>query len=393
MDKKRLGNIFLIVFIDLFGFGLILPLLPYIGVEYGASPGLIGLISASYPAAQMLGAPILGSLSDKYGRRPILLISILGTAIGYVILGLSNAIWMLFLSRIIDGLTGGNISVAQAYITDITDEKDRAKGLGLIGAAFGLGFIFGPAIGGIISQNFGFSATAYVAVALSMISWLGVLFWLPESLTEEVRATLSNRPARKLINFRELFEAMKRPVVGPLLVIRLGQGLAFNTFQTIFSLYALERFNLNAGQTGGILAYIGVLIVFVQGVAIGPMTKRFPENKLLMAALIALGVGLLGYGLAPTLWILIIAMIPMSFGAGVFNTTINSILTKKVTPEEVGGMLGISSSIESSTRVISPAASGFLLGISPTIPGVVGAIIIALLLPIAWRSLSSPNML
>jgi len=164
MNNKKLVSVILVVFIDLLGFSLILPLLPYYAATFGANGFVTGLLVASYAAMQFVGAPLLGRMSDRYGRRPVLLLSIAGTSIGFLVLGFANALWMLFASRIIDGLTGGNLSVAQAYISDVTDAKDRAKGLGLVGAAFGLGFIIGPVSGGLLSQ-WGYAVPAFAAAA------------------------------------------------------------------------------------------------------------------------------------------------------------------------------------------------------------------------------------
>ncbi len=387
MERRRLFNIFLIVFIDLLGFGLILPLLPFYADQFGASPTVIGFLVASFPAMQMVGAPILGRLSDRYGRRPILLISILGTAAGYVLLGFANAIWILFASRMLDGLTGGNISVAQAYITDITDEKNRARGLGLIGAAFGLGFVFGPAVGGLLSV-YGFAVPAFAAAGLASLNWLAVLLWLPESLTKEARDSLASRDTGSDFKLSALVEALGRPRVGPLFTLRLGMGLAFNTFQTIFPLYALERLSLDARQTGYILAYVGVLIVLVQGVAIGPITRRFREADLLIGSMALTGAALAGWALTPNVPVLLVVMLPMAVGAGVYNTVINSTLSKAVYPEEVGGTLGLSASIESLTRVISPSASGYLLGaFGAAVPGLAGAAISATMVVFGLRRL------
>lgn len=383
MDKKRLFNIWFIVFIDLLGFGLILPLLPFLANDLGISEGTIGLIVASYPAAQMVGAPILGRLSDKFGRRPILLISIFGTAIGYLVLGVADTVALLFLSRIIDGLTGGNISVAQAYITDITDAKNRAKGMGMIGAAFGLGFIIGPALGGLLSKD-GFLLPALVSTGFATLSFLGVLFFLPESLTEEAKQRIAAQPARKAFDINALAQALRRPRVGPLLTLRIGQGFAFNTFQTIFSLYALTRFDITSRTAGFILAYIGVLVVLVQGVGIGPLAKRFEESQLTVAAMAFLSVALFGYAIAPTLAFLLVAMVPMAIGAGIFNTVINTSISKAVYPEEIGGTLGLSNGAESFTRVFSPAASGYLLAINTAIPGLIGGALAAILVPYAY---------
>jgi DHA1 family tetracycline resistance protein-like MFS transporter len=409
MDKKRLFNIFLIVFIDLLGFGLILPLLPFYAESYGATPTLIGLLTASYAAAQLIGAPWLGRLSDRYGRRPVLLISILGTFLSLLLLGgaeflgtwlagtLNNGmasssqiytfiLVLLFTSRILDGLTGGNISVAQAYITDITDERSRASGLGLIGAAFGLGFIFGPAVGGFLS-GFGYSVPAFAAAGLAGINLISVYLALPESLSLEDREKniVRNKPA---FSFQSLYEALTRPRVGPLLQIRFFFGLAFSMFQTIFPLYALYRLGLDATQTGFILTYVGILAAFVQGFAVGRLVNRYPENRLILVSSAVMGVALAAWAVTWNVWVLLVVLAPIAFAGGVLNTVLSSSLTKSVHNEEVGGILGLSTSVESTTRVIAPSAGGFLLGqVGTWAPGLVGTLLMAWVTIFAWRKL------
>jgi DHA1 family tetracycline resistance protein-like MFS transporter len=360
MNNRKLITLFLIVFIDLLGFSIILPLLPFYAETFGATPIQIGFLVASYAAAQLVGAPLLGRLSDRFGRKPVLLISLGGTFIGFLILGFANSLWMLFLSRILDGFTGGNISVAQAYITDVTDESNRAKGLGFLGAAFGLGFIIGPAVGGILSV-YGFALPAFVAAGLSLISILGVLLFLPESLTDEERANLANQERQKF-SVRNLWQAINRPRVGPILNVRFFYGLAFAIFQTIFPLYALYRFGLDARSTGFVLTYVGILVVFVQGFLVGWLASRYDEYRLIFLATVLMGVSLFAWAIVPNIVALLIVLAPLAFAAGILNTLLNSTLSKAVYPEEVGGTLGLSASLESLTRVISPTAGGFLLG-------------------------------
>ena len=390
-NKKQLLSIFLVVFIDLLGFSLILPLLPYYAKTFGANPTLIGLLVAAYAGAQLIGAPILGRLSDRFGRRPILLISIAGTILGFIILALAQSLWVLFLARILDGLTGGNISVAQAYITDVTDEKNRSRGLGLIGAAFGLGFILGPAIGGILGQ-WGFAIPAYVAAGLATINWVLIAFWLPESLTVERRKAIANMQ-RVPFTLNALMGTLRRPLVGPLLHSRFFFGLAFSAFQSIFTVYALERFNLSATNTGYILAYVGLLSAITQGGLIRFFTARFTDRQILIASTAVMAVGLLGWAVAPSVIFLLIVLIPIAVSGGTLNTILNSALSKSVSPLEVGGTLGLSASLESLTRVIAPLAAGLMVSnLGTSSPGIVGALLLVWLVSYIWRNIGrEPN--
>ncbi len=403
MKNTRLLTIFIIVFVDLLGFGLILPLLPYYANSYGANAIVVGLLVASYAAAQLIGAPLLGRLSDRYGRRRILLISVAGTAIGFLLLGLADPLgrWLssllapqaanlfiiglLFTSRILDGLTGGNITVAQAYIADITDETNRAKSLGLIGAAFGLGFIIGPAAGGALSQ-FGYAAPAFVAASIAALNLLAIYFFLPESLTGELRDAALRR-SRTPMTPRALIQALRQPIIGPLLHVRFFYGLAFATFQTIFSLYA-QAIGLNSQTTGYVLAYVGLLSVIVQGGLIGLLTKRFRENWLIITALWLMGGGLLAWAFTSTLPVLLVVLLPIALSGGVLNTVIQSAITKSVSREEVGGMLGIAASLEAASRVAAPTIGGFLLGSLGTwAPGVFSALLMAWAVSFAYRNI------
>lgn len=398
MKKARLINIFIVVFVDLLGFSLILPLLPYYAEKFGASATVIGLLTASYAAASLIGAPLMGRLSDRFGRRRILLLSVAGTFIGFLLLGLAEPIGrsiavlaaaasingfvlsILFVSRMVDGVTGGNITVAQAYISDITDEKNRAKGLGIIGAAFGLGFIIGPAVGGLLSR-WGYGVPAFAAAGLSLINLISIFFFLPESLSEE-RRSINNAQKRPPFTLKALITAFNRPKVGPLLHVRFFFGLAFSMFQSIFSLYAASKLQLSTQTTGFVLAYVGILSVLVQGIGIGLITKRFKENAIIITALWLMALGLIGWAVTPNLPTLLIVIVPLSLGGGTLNTVLNSAITKAVTREELGGTLGISTSLESLTRVISPSVGGYLLGnLGAWAPGIVSA---ALMLWAIW---------
>lgn len=384
--NKRLLNVGLIVLIDMLGFALIVPLLTFYADSFGATELQTGLLVSSYALMQMIGAPILGRLSDKYGRRPVFLISIFGTFIGFLILGFANSLWWLFASRILSGLTAGNISVAQAYIADVTDEKNRARGMGMIGAAFGIGFILGPAIGGTLSV-YGFAVPAFVAAGLTFINLIAVYFWLPESLTEERRAELASQKKAD-VSFKALIVALQRPLVGPLLWVRFGFAVAFNSFQTVFPLYVLYKFDLNAQQTGYILAYLGIVLVVMQGGVIGPLSERFKESNLLVIFLTFALVGMIGWAFTPNVTLLLVAMFPMAIGAGSFNALINSAISKAVTRDEIGGMLGFGAGLESSTRIVMPALASYLLGAYGTsTPGYLGSVVMFIVVVYAYVNL------
>ena len=407
MKKSQLLPVFLVVFVDLLGFGLILPLLPYYADAYGATPIVVGLLTASYAAAQLIGAPLLGRLSDRYGRRPILLVSIFGTFVGFVMLGVAEwlgnglASWLglaasanafilsiLFASRILDGLTGGNISVAQAYITDVTTDENRAQGLGMIGAAFGLGFIIGPATGGLLS-TYGYAVPAFAAAGLALLNLVAVYFYLPESLTPEKRMEMATyKSEQPSFSLRSLWQALNRPRVGPLLNIRFFFGLAFSIFQTIFALYALYRLDLDARATGFILTYVGFLSVIVQGFAVGKLSNKFKENHLILVSTLLMAGSLFAWAFTPNVIVLLIIMAPLAFAGGILGTILNSALTKVVYPEEVGGTLGLSASLESLTRVIAPSLGGFLLGqVGTWAPGVLASLIMVWISVYVWRRL------
>lgn len=377
MKNRPLFSIIFVVFIDLLGFSLILPLLPYYAETFQASSFITGLLVASYAVAQLIGAPVLGRLSDRYGRRPILLDSVFGTFLGFLLLGFASTLWMLFAARVIDGLTGGNISVAQAYITDVTNAKERSKGLGMIGAAFGLGFIIGPVTGGFLSQ-WGYAVPAFVAAVLSFINLILIYAWLPESLGSEQRATSSKKkqPAMTAMTLSALLQALQRPFTGSLLITRFFFGLAFAIFQTIFSLYTLAKFNLSARDTGLLLTYVGILSVIVQGFLVGRIANKFREDIVIVACVALMAVSLAGWAMAPSVAALLVVLTPTAISGGILNTLLSSTLTKAVDPQEVGGILGLAASVESATRIFAPVIGGALLQeLGTSAPGIFSAVL------------------
>jgi DHA1 family tetracycline resistance protein-like MFS transporter len=315
----------------------------------------------------------------------MLLVSIAGTAISFAMLGLAGSLWMLFASRLLDGLLGGDISLAQAYITDVTESEERAKGLGLVGAAFGIGFIFGPVLGGVLSAGDNYARPALIAAGLALVNLIGVLFLLPESLPSEERAKRAHTPVTAP-SARALWEALRRPCVGPLLTYRLFYGLAFTAFQTLFSLFVQRRLALNAQSTSYIFTYVGVLIALVQGVGVGLLTKRYKDKQLLFASTILMAISLLAWAFTPNVWLLLLVLAPIAVSGGVAGIVGSSALSKSVTPEEVGGTLGLGAALDGLTRVAAPIAGGALIdALGTPAPGVAGALIMAGLIVFTQR--------
>ncbi len=395
LDFKRILPIFVIVLIDLLGVTIILPLLPFYAAAFGAEPLVIGILSAAYPFMQFIGAPVLGRLSDQYGRKPILILSQIGTLIGFLILGFAGALWMLFLSRLIDGLSGANISTAQAAISDSTTEKTRTQALGLIGAAFGLGFIIGPIIAFVTLAltNNDYRIPAFVAAGFSVLSILLTAFWFRETLAPAQRGT---RQTKAAFSLTALWRGILHPLVGILLILVFVQQLAFGGFEYFFSLFTLSRLGLDASANAALFVWVGVILVAVQGGLVGPWSKRFGDRRVMLAGMALLALGLALSAMTPMLpppwynpeavaatlrqgsqeanialppatpvgwfgfaWMLL-AQIPTAIGAGVLQPTLNSLITKRVAPNEVGGMLGLATSMLSGANFLAPLLAGTL---------------------------------
>lgn len=354
-NNKSLMTIFLIVFIDLLGFGIILPLLPYIAEKYSANPFQIGLLTATYSLFQLISSPILGRLSDRYGRKKLLIISQIGSAVGYFVMAVSGNLPLLFISRIIDGITGGNISIAQAYIADVTTKENRAKGMGILGAAFGLGFIFGPAIGGFLSK-FSYAAPAYFATGVSLISVLATAFFLKETIDEK---KAMNSPKTKL-NLEEFKRVMTLYPIGLLIIAFLFINLAFSIMQGNFSLWTQKTFNFNPEDNGWLFAYIGIIAVVVQLKILPFLLKKFKEKTILYMSLFFMFLGLIFIPVSRHPNFLYVATIFLPLGNGLANPTIQALASENVPPEEYGGTLGILQSAGSFGRIFGPIIGGII---------------------------------
>jgi DHA1 family tetracycline resistance protein-like MFS transporter len=361
MKRSPLLVIFTTVFIDLIGFGIVIPVLPYYveGTKFNASPRVVGLLFASYSVMQLVFTPILGRLSDKYGRRPILFLSLLGTSLGFFVMGFANTLWMLFAGRIIDGITGGNISTAQAYIADITTPENRAKGMGMIGAAFGLGFIFGPAIGGILSR-WGISVPLFFAGGLALANAILLYFTLPETVTADHPARNSAATGR----WSQLAASLKQPQLAYVLVIYFVFIVAFSIMTTSFALFTMFRFGYDASHNGYLFMYVGILGALVQGVLIGRLVKRFGEVKLVIVGALLFAASLFLFpfvGPATGLATLLLLGGTFSLGNSLATPSLTTLASKSAGRGEQGGVLGVTQSVASLARVIGPLISAFLI--------------------------------
>lgn len=386
MKRHRLAIIFTIMLVNMLALGIVVPLLPYLAESTGATELQTGLLVAAYPLSQFLGAPLLGRLSDRHGRKPVLIASIFGTAVGFVVLALAGSLTALFLGRIIDGLTGGNINVAQAYITDVTDRKERSRALGLIGAAFGLGFVIGPVTGGVLAE-ISYAAPAWLGAGLALLNMLAVALFLPESLTAEARAHRAER-TRAIFDIAGLRSALSHPRVGPVLAVRTATGVSFAIFETMFALWALTTLGFTPSRTGVFLGYLGVMSAIVQGGLMGRLTRRFSDDVLLMSAIVISGVCLGLWGFAANVPLLLVLIPPLAFGLAVGQTAMTSMLSKAVGHDEVGSVLGIQTSIMSLTRVIAPIVGGFLLERTTSwAPGLLAGALTLAVAPFAYSTL------
>ena len=369
MKRSPLLVIFVTVFIDLIGFGIVIPVLPYYveGTKFNATPRAVGLLFASYSVMQLIFTPILGRLSDRYGRRPVLFLSLLGTSLGFMILGFATTLWMLFAGRIIDGITGGNISTAQAYIADVTTKEERAKGMGLIGAAFGLGFTFGPAIGGILSK-WGISVPFIFAGAMALGNAVLLYFTLPETVTPDHPARESAATGR----WSQLAAALRQPRLTYVLVIYFLFVVAFSIMTASFALFTMYRFGYDPVHNGYIFMYVGIIGALIQGGLIGRLAKRFGELPLVITGAFCFALALLAIPLmSPGMGLVALLGVGGLFGVGnsLATPSLQTLASKSAGAGEQGGVLGVVQSVASLARAVGPSLAAWLIYSAVSVAG------------------------
>jgi DHA1 family tetracycline resistance protein-like MFS transporter len=375
--KGPLGFIFSVVLLDVIGLAILMPVQAYIVHQYSDEAIMVAMIPVLYAGAQFFAAPLLGKLSDRYGRRPVLLISILGSALGYFLFGIGGALWVLFLSRLIDGFTAGNASTAGAYIADVTPPQDRAKNYGFIGMAYGLGFILGPMLGGLLSE-ISLNAPAYAAGILSLLSAVVGYFILPESLPKEKREKTPLRLA-DLNPFASVFELLRRPTVGGLLLTQCLFFFVFNGNNNILPVFMIEKFAVQPWQIAVLFAVGGVTMAGMQGGLVGPLVKRFGEKPLAVNSLLLQAVATIGMVAVPALWMLYPIGVINSLGTGLIWPTLGALLANSVSYDEQGKVSGVGTALGSLMSVFGPLWAGAAYdSITPVAPFWIGAVIFVL---------------
>ena len=375
LDNKILAFLFAIVLFNFIGLTLLITVQAFIVREYNTTAIAVSLLTVLYAVSQFIAAPILGRISDRYGRRPVLLVCLFGSAIGYFIFGIGGALWILYISRIIDGFTGGNVSIATAIVTDISSVKERTKNLGLIGAAFGLGFIIGPIIGGVLSQ-ISLAAPAYAAGIFALAATVAGLFILPESLPKEKRNSTKIK-WKDLNPLASIGKFITRSMLGILLIVFIIVNFTFNGFTITFPVFAINEFNIDPLNIGGLLFVSGIVISIVQGGLIGKLAQKFGDKKLLMSGILILALGLVLFSLANSFWMLYPILGVISLGVGLITPTLNSQISKMVLPSEIGEVFGVSTSLNSLMTVLGPLAAGLLYdNIQPNAPYLAGTILL-----------------
>jgi MFS transporter, DHA1 family, tetracycline resistance protein len=370
-NKKAFTIIFLTVFIDLLGFGLVIPILPTYAKELGATNVEVGFLAGIFSAMNFFFTPFLGSYSDRIGRRPIILLSIAANIIGYSIFGIAGSLSLFVLSRIINGIGSSNIAAAQAYISDITKPEDRTKYLGMIGAAFGLGFVFGPAAGGFIKANYGFEWVGFTAAILCAINFLSAYFFLPESIKEKN----ANSPIR-FVPFKDYFKALEKPLLREILFLWIIYIMAFTMMQTVSALLWKEHYGLDEKHIGFVFAIIGIASAIAQGGLVGILTKKLGRNRILLlgCVLMFIGLGIIPFVPKDWFWTGTILWISCTaIGGGCLTPSLQSLVSLISPPNEQGRMLGLSQSLGSLSRVVGPAISGIAYDFHFSTPYLIGS--------------------
>jgi len=383
-ERPGLGPVLLTVFLDLLGFGLVIPLLSFFVEDYGATPLQVTLLMAAYSLAQFVAAPMWGAVSDRVGRRPVLLVSTAATAVALVAFALAPNLGWLFVFRTLNGLAAANIPTAQAYVADVTDGPDRARGMGLIGAAFGIGFSVGPLVGGWLSV-YGLATPILVAAALSALNFLWVALRLPESRPPASAVASDPGRRRRSLDPRQHMQALTHPVVGLSIVLVFVAGCAFAMLESTFTLVAEHVWGLAPKDVGTLFGIIGGVGIVIQGGLIGRLSRAFGEPALVLAGFALTGSGMLWLGSCAAGWPVYVGVLLVAMGSSLSNPSLNSLISRATDADEQGAVLGTAQSLGALARAVAPGLGGWLyVAWQPTAALVAGGVIMLASLGLAW---------
>ncbi len=375
--KRALGLIFFIMLMDIVGLSILMPVAPYIVRRYSNDAVMVTLLSVIYAAAQFAAAPFLGKLSDRVGRRPVLLACVLGSAIGYFIFGIGGALWVLFLARLIDGITGGNMSTAAAYIIDVSRPHERAKNMTLIGMAFGLGFILGPAVGGALGQ-ISVDLPIFAAGVIALISVGLIFFLLPESLPKERRET--KRLGLSDFNpFASIGYMLRKPGLGVLMLVYALFNFAFDGANSTAAVFLIDKFAAQPGAIGLLLVLAGIATAFVQAALIGRLVPKYGEKRMAMVSLIGNAVGGVLIFAAPAFWMIFPIGLVQSAVTGFIWSTIGTLAANRVSEREQGQLAGVNAALAGLMAALGPLFAGVVYDhVMPGAPYWMGAILLGI---------------
>lgn len=392
--RSPLFIIFTTVLIDLVGFGMVIPLIGLYGRHFGATGLQLPILGGIYSLMQFVFAPFWGSVSDRVGRRPILLLSLAGSTVSYIIFALAPDYFWLLVARAFGGIFAANISTAQAYIADVTTPNDRAKGMGMIGAAFGIGFTLGPPLGGIASAKLGLAAPGFIAAAICGLNFLLAIFRLPESLSEEKRNQRGHR-SWKPLSLNRLTQAIQHPELGFFLLTFFGVTFAFSTMEQTFSLLFQAKFQLETGdagyKTGWVLMASGMMGALIQGGLIRKLVPLYGERKLLLAGLGFNAIAMALFPILPSYSAYFLLAIPLSLGSGLVNPSLSSLISKSVGAHEQGSTMGLSQGLGSLARALGPFCGLITFAMGIHLPYWIASAISATLLLLCIRLFWKPS--
>jgi multidrug resistance protein len=372
---KRTIILLSVVFIDLVGFGIVIPILPLLVEKTGGGAFMVGVVIAIFSLFQFIFSPILGRLSDKYGRRPVLILSSFINAISYFLIFLSQSLPLIILARIVAGVGSANISVAQAYIADVSSSHERTKKMALIGAAFGLGFIVGPLLGGVVSDTFGVSAAFIIPAVLSAANTVLIFFFLPES-----NKSLQKHIKIEFINMRVTREVMRPKNMSFLLILFFLVNVSLSLIIGVFPLYSKANFGWNEAQNGYYFGLIGIGSFFTQAFLINLLLRKFDETQMVRLGILVFGITIAAIGLSPIGWITLVLGPLTSFSFSLINVNVQSLISLESDESEQGIVMGVAQSFGAIARVFGPLAGGIIATFNLSMPYVVSGLLMILIL-------------